>query len=189
MPLLFYVGSLSYTPLLFSVGSFSYTPRVVLCGGVSLTRPLLFYVGSLFYISTVLFYVGSFSYMPRAVLFGNSSYTPHAVLCGEFLLHAPAVLCREFVLRSQCCLFLRVCLTVTHPVIVSLMRKNQSHWKSIPWNNSGLCTASWPNLTIQAWVGSLPSTPKLVLWGSSSYTSRATLFVERFSYTSCASFS
>ena len=86
-PLLFSVGSFSYTPccfmwgvslpcpVLFYVGSLSSTPRAVLCGkfllttccfmcGVSLTRPVLFYVGSF-------------------------SYTPNAGLCGEFLLYTP----------------------------------------------------------------------------------------------------
>ena len=94
-PILFCVGSSSYTPVLFPVGIslthpvlfhvgiVSYTPCAVLCvefvlhtpccfmWGVCLRHPLLFYVGSLYF------------------MWGDS-YMPHAVvLCEEFLLHAP----------------------------------------------------------------------------------------------------
>ena len=100
-PLLFYVGSFSYTPLavicgefllhalcsfmwgvsltspfLFDVGSFSYMPLAVLCGEFLFHAPCCFMWGvSLTH--PLLFYVGSFS------------YTPLAVLCGEILEHGP----------------------------------------------------------------------------------------------------
>ena len=87
-------------PVLFYVGSFSYTPHAVLCGefllhapccfrwGVSLTHSILFYVGSFSYMP-LLFYLRRFSYSPLLFYAGSFFYTPHAVLCGEFLLHAP----------------------------------------------------------------------------------------------------
>ena len=43
-----------------------------------------------------------------------------------------------------------------------------------PQKNSWAVQCYLPNLTIQALVGSLSYTPKLVLWGSFSYTSHAT---------------
>ena len=93
--------SLSLTrPILFCVGSFSYTPNTVLCGefllhapccfvwGISLTRPMLFCVGSF-------------------------SYTPRAVLCGEFLLHNTPqdVLCAKLLFHAPCCFMCGVSLT------------------------------------------------------------------------------
>ena len=63
-PMMFYVGSFSYTPLAGLCGEFLLHAPCSFMWAVSLTHPLLFYVGSF-------------------------SYTPCADLCGEFLLHAP----------------------------------------------------------------------------------------------------
>ena len=107
-PLLFSVGSFSYTPccfmwgvslprpVLFYVGSFSYTPLAVLCGEVSLVRPLLFYVWSFSYtlcyrgggggpLHAPCFFMWGDS-RTRSMLFyvGNFSYTVPADWCGGF---------------------------------------------------------------------------------------------------------
>ena len=64
-------------PLLFYLGSFSYTPCAVLCGvfllhvsccfiwGVSLTRPFLFFAGSYSYTSLVLLWMEVFLQAPH----------------------------------------------------------------------------------------------------------------------------
>ena len=110
-PMLFYVGSFSYTPWAVSCGEFHWHARCCFMWGVSLTRLLLFYTG-------------------------NFSYTPIAVLCGDFLLHSPCcfmwgvsltpsmlfyvgtfsstphvVLCTEFLLHAPCCLMWGISLT------------------------------------------------------------------------------
>ena len=59
-----------------------------------------------------------------------------------------------------------------------------------PRRTLGRCSATWHNLIIQAIVGSLSYTPKLVLWGTVSLTRPSMALVEEgFSYTSRASFS
>ncbi len=61
-PVLFYVGSFSYTPMLFPVGTFSYTPYA-------------------------LFYVGSVSYTACAILCVEFVLHILRCLCGECVLH------------------------------------------------------------------------------------------------------
>ena len=82
-------------PLLFYVGSFSYTPLAVICGefllhapccymwGVSLTRPFAVLCGE-FLLHAPCCYMWGVS-LTRPLLFyvGSFSYTPLAVLCGE----------------------------------------------------------------------------------------------------------
>ena len=111
-------------PVLFPVGSFSYTLDAVLCGefllhasccsmwGVYLTCPMLFYLGRFLLHAPCCFMWGASLTLPccfmwgvsltrpccfmwgvsltRLVLFyvGSFSYTPLALLCAEFLLHA-----------------------------------------------------------------------------------------------------
>ena len=156
--MLFYVGSFSYnftSHVLIYLGSFSCTLHASWCGqsllhvlccsvwGVSLTRPMLFYVESF-------------------------SYTPLAVSRGEFLLHAPccfmwgvslqcpAVLCREFVLHTQCYSFLKVCLTVTHPVLFCVFALHT------------MCCFMWRVFLthhVLSYVGNLCYTPCSILCG------------------------
>ena len=54
-----------------------------------------------------------------------------------------------------------------------------------PRRTLGRCNATWHNLTIQALVGSLSYTPKLVLAGSFSYTSRVSFSEESILHSPC----
>ena len=54
-----------------------------------------------------------------------------------------------------------------------------------PRRTLGRCSATWHNLTIQALVGSLSYTPKLVLAGSFSYTSRVSFSEESLLHSPC----
>ena len=111
--LFFFMWGVSLThPVLFYVGSFSYTPHTVLCGkfllhapccfmwGVSLTRPMLVYVGS-------------FSYTVRADLCGCFSY-----IAGAYFI------CRKFIFQALCYLISGICLT--HPMQVYVRRFSNS---------------------------------------------------------------
>ena len=111
-----FVWGVSLTrPILFCVGSFSYTPRAVLCGefllhntpqdvlcskllfhapccfmwGVSLTCLMLCYVGNFLHAPGCFMWGVS---LTRSVLcyVGSFSYTPCAVLRGEFPIHNPS---------------------------------------------------------------------------------------------------
>ena len=113
-------------PLLFSVGSFSYTPCCFMWG-VSLPRPVLFYVGSFSYTlcyrgagggplhapcffmlgdsrtRSMLFYVGNFSYTVPADWCGGFSDITGAYFYGGSLFSMPyAIWHQEFVLHTLC---------------------------------------------------------------------------------------
>ena len=111
-------------PMLFYVGSFSYTLRAVLWGKFLLHAPCCFMWGDS-RTRSMLFYVGSFFYMA------------HAVLCGEFLFHTPCCfmwvflldykclfLCRKFLFHALCYLISGICLT--HPIQVYVGRFSNS---------------------------------------------------------------
>ena len=99
-PLMFPVGSFSYTNCAILCGCLSYTACAVLCGECVL-HSLGYLIWGIFPTRLGLFCVGNLSDTPHSILCGEFvvhtlcyfmwgvSYMPHACLCGEFLLHAP----------------------------------------------------------------------------------------------------
>ena len=76
-------------------------------------------------------------------------------------------------LRADMTLSVRFVLNFGHKKLV-LFCTFQCANLTCPGRTLGRCSATWHNLTIRALIGSLSYTPKLVLWGSFSYTSHAT---------------
>ena len=76
-------------------------------------------------------------------------------------------------LRADMTLSVRFVLNFGHKKLV-LFCTFQCANLTCPGRTLGRCSATWHSLTIRALIGSLSYTPKLVLWGSFSYTSHAT---------------
>ena len=120
-PVLFYVGSVSYTLCAVLCGEFVlYTlDCAILCG------ECFCYVGESITCPTMLYYVGSFSEMPHAVLCGEFVLlTPCCFVLGVSLKHplwfhvvrvsyiSDAILRDEFLLHGPCCFTWGVSLTL-----------------------------------------------------------------------------
>ena len=84
-------------PMLFPVGSFSYTSCAVLCGEF-LLHSLCCFMLRVCVTLLVLFYVGSVSYTLCAILCGEFVLYTWTILGGEFVLHTSAILSGEFLI-------------------------------------------------------------------------------------------
>ena len=203
-----FIWGASHTrPILFSVGSFSYTPLAVLCGEFLLHASTVLYGEFLLHAQwhfrcvsltrSLLFYVGSFTYTPLLFYMGSFSYTPHAVLCGEFLLHAPAVLDREFLVHATTVLWGEFLLYAPWCFMwgVSLTLPVVFYVGSFSYMSGGVlcgefllhapCCFMWGfSLThhLLFYVGSFSYTPLAVLYSGVSLRCPLLFYVRSFSY-------